>query len=151
MAAIRVKTTKNCRPFVYNHDLLIYISWKVKISKCFYLSYLFCPRGLFLFCRPFFAGCFLTTSFPQSIHHNALQQTQENDRKTNHKVPIHPFDVTHLGHTHSPEITPCKAIRIPESGKFWLVKYGILGFGIRNTAQEIRNPAYDWNTESKIY
>lgn len=142
---------KNCPPFGYNPYFLIYISSKVKISKCFYLSYLFCPRHLFLFCRLFFVGCFLTTSSPQSIHHNALQQTQENDRKTNHKVPIHSFDVTHLVHTHSPEITPCKAISIPDPGKFQLVKSGILGFRIRNTIQEIRNPAYDWKTESKIY
>ena len=28
----------------------------------------------------------------------------------------------------------------PESGKFLLVKSGILGFGIRNTAQGIWNP-----------
>ena len=45
----------------------------------------------------------------------------------------------------------CKGIRIPECKKFllvesriWenlLVESGILGFGIRNTAQGIRNPA----------
>ena len=28
---------------------------------------------------------------------------------------------------------------------------GILGFGIRNSTQGIRNPAYDWNLESKFY
>ena len=31
---------------------------------------------------------------------------------------------------------PCKAIRIPESGKILLGESGILGFGIRNTAKE---------------
>ena len=40
--------------------------------------------------------------------------------------------------------TPCKGIWIPESGKFFgkllLVESAILGFGIRNTAQGIRNP-----------
>ena len=33
-----------------------------------------------------------------------------------------------------------KGIRILESGKFLLVESGILGFGIRNIAQGIRNP-----------
>ena len=28
---------------------------------------------------------------------------------------------------------------------------GILGFGFRNTAKEIRNPTNDWNPESKFY
>ena len=28
---------------------------------------------------------------------------------------------------------------------------GILGFGIWNTAQEIRNPTNDWNPESTFY
>ena len=47
----------------------------------------------------------------------------------------------------------------PESGKIllvvsgiWkilLVESGILGFGIRNTAQGIRNPTNDWNPQSK--
>ena len=35
-------------------------------------------------------------------------------------------------------------MHIPESGKFFLVKSGILGFGIRNTAQGIPNPTTDW-------
>ena len=38
-----------------------------------------------------------------------------------------------------------------ESGKFLLVKSGILGFGIRNTAQGIQNPSNDWNPESKFH
>jgi len=54
---------------------------------------------------------------------------------------------------------PCKRIRIRESGKFllvesgirkiWFVESGILGFGIRNTAQGIRNPTNPaiWNQE----
>ena len=33
-----------------------------------------------------------------------------------------------------------KGIRILESGKLLLVESGIVGFGIRNTAQGIRNP-----------
>ena len=28
---------------------------------------------------------------------------------------------------------------------------GILGFGIRNSTQGTRNPAYDWNLKSKFY
>ena len=32
-----------------------------------------------------------------------------------------------------------------ESVKFLLVESEILGFGIRNTAQGIRNPTKDWN------
>ena len=38
--------------------------------------------------------------------------------------------------------------RIP---KFLLMECGILGFGIRNTTQEVRNPTNDWNPESKFY
>ena len=38
-------------------------------------------------------------------------------------------------------------MRIPESGKFVLVESGILGFGIRNSAQGIRNPSNDSNPE----
>ena len=37
---------------------------------------------------------------------------------------------------------------IPESVKFLLVESEILGFGIRNTAQGIRDPTIDWNPES---
>ena len=59
-------------------------------------------------------------------------------------------------------ITPCKVIRIPEPGKFclWnpnstvefvLVELEILDLGIRNSAQEIGNPANDWNPESKFH
>ena len=36
-------------------------------------------------------------------------------------------------------------------GKFLLIKFEILGFGIRNTAQGIRNPTDNWNPESKFY
>ena len=35
--------------------------------------------------------------------------------------------------------------------KYFLVKSGILGFGIRNTAKRIWNPTKDWNPESKFY
>lgn len=41
-------------------------------------------------------------------------------------------------------LTPCKVIRIPKSGQFQLVECKILVFGIRN-------PAYDWNRESKFH
>ena len=46
---------------------------------------------------------------------------------------------------------PCKGIRIPESRKFLLVESGILGFGIQNTAQGIRNPTNVWNPECKFH
>ena len=39
----------------------------------------------------------------------------------------------------------------PESWKILLVESGILGFGIWNTAQGIRNPTNDWNSESKVH
>ena len=39
----------------------------------------------------------------------------------------------------------------PRCVKFLLVESGILGFGIRNTAQGIQNPTKDWNPESKFY
>ena len=80
-----------------------------------------------------------------------------------------PFSAWYL-HENSPSkdktfkvhITPCKVIRIPEPGKFclWnpnstvefvLVELEILDLGIRNSAQEIRNPANDWNPESKFH
>ena len=44
-----------------------------------------------------------------------------------------------------------KGIRIAESGKFLLVESRILGFGIRSSAQGIRNPTKDWNLESKFH
>ena len=48
-------------------------------------------------------------------------------------------------------IAPCKGLWIPESGKFLLLKSGILGFGVQNTFQGNRNPADDWNLESKFH
>ena len=39
----------------------------------------------------------------------------------------------------------CEVIWIPESGKFFIVLSGILGVGIGNKGQGIRNPADDWN------
>ena len=41
-----------------------------------------------------------------------------------------------------------EGIRILESGRFLLVESRILGFGILNTVQGIRNPTNDWNLES---
>ena len=38
----------------------------------------------------------------------------------------------------------------PQSGKIWIMESGILGFGIRNTARGIQNPANDWNAEYRI-
>ena len=45
-------------------------------------------------------------------------------------------------------VDPCKVIKIPESRKVLLVKYGIRNFLIRNSAQVIRNPVNDCNPES---
>ena len=42
----------------------------------------------------------------------------------------------------------CKIIWIPDSRTLLLLESKILGFGIRNTAQGIRNPTDDWNPES---
>ena len=38
----------------------------------------------------------------------------------------------------------------PQSEKIWIKESGILGFGIRNTARGIQNPANDWNAEYRI-
>ena len=44
---------------------------------------------------------------------------------------------------------PCWLTKpIPEWEYFLLVESGIVGFGIRNIAQVIRNPTIDWNLES---
>ena len=40
-------------------------------------------------------------------------------------------------------------VREWKNGKFLLFEPGIPGFGIRNTAQGVRNLASDWNPESK--
>ena len=48
-------------------------------------------------------------------------------------------------------IAPSKGIRISESGKILFVESGILGFGIQNTTQGIRNPINYWNPESKFH
>lgn len=51
--------------------------------------------------------------------------------------------------THSVRVTmfgkvsgfaPCKRIQVSESGKFFIVEFGIFSFGIRNTAQGIQIP-----------
>ena len=39
----------------------------------------------------------------------------------------------------------------PESGKFLLVGSAILDFGMSGSRQGIRNPANDWNPESKFH
>ena len=49
----------------------------------------------------------------------------------------------HWGQTIIDDI--CEGIRVPESVKCLLVESGILGFGMRNKAQRIRNPTKDWN------
>ena len=49
------------------------------------------------------------------------------------------------------KVAPFKGKLILESEKFLLVETGILGSGIRKTAEGIRNPTYDWNPESKFH
>ena len=51
----------------------------------------------------------------------------------------------HTNRTNIKSIAPSKGIRIPESGKFLLVESLILGFGIRNITQRIRNSTNDSN------
>ena len=43
---------------------------------------------------------------------------------------------------------PTNSPQVRESGKILHVESGILGIGIQNTAQRIRNPFCDWNPES---
>ena len=57
----------------------------------------------------------------------------------------------YLAHGHQDWITPNKGIWIPESLKFLLLESVIPGFALGNTAQEIRNPAKEWNLESKSH
>ena len=47
-------------------------------------------------------------------------------------------------------LAPQNRSHFRESGNVLLVESGILGFGIRSTVQEIRNPTKDWNTGSKF-
>ena len=47
-------------------------------------------------------------------------------------------------------VVTCNGIRIPQSGKFLPVESGILGSGIRKTAQEVRNSTKDWIEESNF-
>ena len=49
------------------------------------------------------------------------------------------------------KVAPFKGNRILESEKFLLEETGILGSGIRKTAEGIRNPTYYWNPESKFH
>ena len=49
------------------------------------------------------------------------------------------------------DLAPCRVIQISESAKFLRVESEILSFGICNWAQEVRNPAKDWNPESKFH
>ena len=48
-------------------------------------------------------------------------------------------------------VSPFMAIRIPESKKFLLAEFKILGFEIWNTVQGIRNPTNNWNLESSTW
>ena len=48
-------------------------------------------------------------------------------------------------------VSPCMAIRIPESKKFLLAESKILGFEIWNTVQRIRNPTNNWNLQSSTW
>ena len=41
--------------------------------------------------------------------------------------------------------------RIPEFSNSGNYEFGTMGFGIRNTAQGIRDPTNDWHLESKFH
>ena len=70
-----------------------------------------------------------------------------------------PYTAPFFGSIICLEFTICKGNPIRENCcswkvecvKFLLVESGILGFGIRNTAQVIRNPTNDWSLESKFH
>ena len=46
--------------------------------------------------------------------------------------------------------TPCRGMRIPETGKFFLMESGIPGSGIRSAAQTIQNPTNGSNPGCKF-
>ena len=48
-------------------------------------------------------------------------------------------------------VTSFESTRTLQSGKILLAESGILGFGIRNSAQGIWNPTDDWNPESQFH
>ena len=45
----------------------------------------------------------------------------------------------------------CLCLGIWEICAFGILEIGILVFGIRNSAQGIRNPTNDWNPESRFH
>ena len=49
---------------------------------------------------------------------------------------------------YSVKIAPCKGTRISKSEKLWLVVFGILGFGIRNTSRRWILILYQWKLDS---
>lgn len=49
---------------------------------------------------------------------------------------------------YSVKIAPCKGMRISKSEKLWLVVFGILGFGIRNTSRQWILILYQWKLDS---
>ena len=49
------------------------------------------------------------------------------------------------------QVAPCNGIRIPESVKFLLLESGLLGYGIWNTSQGIRDPTKDQGHPTSIF
>lgn len=49
---------------------------------------------------------------------------------------------------YSVKIAPCKGMRISKFEKLWLVVFGILGFGIRNTSRQWILILYQWKLDS---
>ena len=64
--------------------------------------------------------------------------------------PLHVWRELWRDRERRPQLTPCKGIRIPQCVKCWPVESEILGFGIRNTAQGIRNPTNDLNRRIQV-
>ena len=70
--------------------------------------------------------------------------------KRGRKIPL-VFPAFHLIHYPPSERLALLSERLEQATFVLLVEPGILGFGIRKLAQGIRNPANDWNSESKFY
>ena len=85
--------------------------------------------------------------------HLATPQQNMNVSEVQHVYPVYfivfqPFKTRSLW---SHWLAPCKAIWISKSEKFLLSEFEILGFGIWNSFQRIRNPANVWNLGSKFH
>ena len=92
----------------------------------------------------FFFSCLKdVTSLVRQLHsRDSRRQFCAEGHWLSRKIHIDPTQVNPIIN-----FTPLKVTRIPQSGKFVLLKYRILGIGIRNSALGIQNPANDWSPE----